>query len=156
MSRDMKTEPTHDADDLQLMRDARGAQLLPGPRVQAVMERNYVSLPAWFSAGQTASVLRQTGKSFALFGGPGGERLVTLAALEAVPPAKSACSCGSELGPGLAADASLDEALAVMERHQLDRVAVVMGRLLVGIVTRDAITDRLPTHAPRAGFRLAA
>ena len=152
----MKTEPDHHADDLQLLRGNRGYPRAPEPRLEEVMGRDFVSLPAWFSAAQAAKVLQQTGKSFALFAGAGGELLATRAELEATAPLKSAASCARPLGPAITIDASLDEAVTLMARRQLDSVAVVVGRLLVGILTRDAIAERLPIIVPRAGYRLAA
>jgi CBS domain-containing protein len=155
MGREMKTELDHHADDLQLLRETRGAPPAPQPRVEEVMARDFVSLPPWFSAAQAGAVLRQTGKSYALFGGPGAERLATLGELQAASPLKSAASCATPLGPAIAVDASLAEALTVMNKRQLDRSAVVLGRVLVGIVAREALIDRLPLVAGRA-FRLAA
>ena len=57
MGRDMKTEPDHHADDLQLLRGNRGYPRAPEPRLEEVMGRDFVSLPAWFSAAQAAKVL---------------------------------------------------------------------------------------------------
>ena len=152
----MKTEPDHHGDDLQLLQGIRGALRAPEPRVEQLMGRDFVSLPAWFSAAQAAKILQQTGKSFALFAGPGGDRLATRAELEAVEPMKSAAPCATPLGPAITIDASLDEAVSLMGRRKLDRVAVVVGRLLVGILTRDAIAERVPILVPQPGFRLAA
>jgi len=149
MGRDMKTESTPHADDLQLLRSSRGAQRAPEARVEELMARDFVSLPPWFSAAQASKVLRQTGKSFALFG---GQSLATVAELEA-GGARSAASCATPLGPVVAVEASLDYAWAVMERNRLDRVAVVLGRVLVGVVTREALAERRPG---RRAFRLAA
>jgi CBS domain-containing protein len=149
MGRDMKTQPTHQADDLQVLRDARASLPVSEPRVEELMARDFVSLPPWFSAAQAAKVLRQTGKSYALFG---GERLATALELEA-GGAKSAASCALPLGPALAVDVSLSQAWAVMERNRLPRVAVVLGRVLVGIVTREALAQQLPDHR---GLPLAA
>ena len=136
----MKTEPTHHADDLQLLRDTRAPRPVSEPRVEELMARDFVSLPPWFSAAQAAKVLRQTGKSYALFA---GERLATAVELEA-GGGKSAASCALPLGPALAVDVSSSQAWAVMERNRLPRVAVVLGRVLVGIVTREAVAEQLP------------
>ncbi len=154
MGRDMKIESNHPADDLHLLRAGRATLPVAEPRVEAIMARDFVSLPAWFSAAQAGKVMRQAGKSCSLFAGPGGELLATLADLDAASPAKSAASCAAPLGPGIRVDASPAQALAVMDRHQLDRVPVVMGRLLVGIVTRDVVEACRPVSSTAA--RLAA
>lgn len=140
----MKTEPTHHADDLQVLRDTRAQRPVSEPRVEELMARDFVSLPPWFSAAQAAKVLRQTGKSYALFA---GERLATAVELEA-GGGKSAASCALPLGPALAVDVSSSQAWAVMERNRLPRVAVVLGRVLVGIVTREAVAEQLPAGRP--------
>lgn len=149
MGRDMKTQSIPLTDDLQLLRGALAALTAPEGRAEQVMERDFVSLPAWFSAAQAAKVLRQTGKSYALFG---GERLATAEQLEG-GGAKSAASCALPLGPAITVDTSLSQAWAVMERHRLDRLPVALGRVLVGIVTRETLADRLPAPGDR---RLAA
>lgn len=149
MGRDMKTEPAHQADDLQLLRSSRGTQPAQQARVEEVMERDFVSLPGWFSAAQAGKVLRQTGKSYALFG---GQSMATVSELEA-GGAKSAASCATPLGPAILVDASVNHAWTVMEKAQLDRVAVVVGKVMVGVVTRDALSDR---RLARRDVRFAA
>ena len=153
MGREMKTESTsHDA-ELHLVRGRRFDQPTPGPRVEVLMSRDFVSLPPWFSAAQAAKVMRQTGKSHAVFG---GQRLATVAELEAGGPKsadRSAASCAAPFGPTITVDASLNEAWAVMEANHLDRVAVVLGRVLVGVVTRDALAAERPATRP---FQMAA
>jgi|GEM_PF-3658578 len=145
----MKTETILPADDRQLWRGTPGSRRAAEPRVEELMERDFVSLPAWFSAAQAGKVLRQTGKSYALFG---GDRVATLRELEA-GGGKGAASCARPFGPAVAVDASWGEAWTVLERHRLDRVAVVLGRVLVGIVTREALVERIPAGRP---LRLAA
>ena len=113
------------------------------------MERDFVSLPAWFSAAQAGKVLRQTGKSYALFA---GDRIATATELES-GGGKGAASCARSFGPAVGVDASWGEAWAVLERNRLDRVAVVLGRVLVGIITREALVERIPAGRP---LRLAA
>jgi len=145
----MKTDSIPPVDDLQLLRGARAAQTPPDLLAEHVMERDFVSLPAWFSAAQAAKILRQTGKSYALFG---GERLATTVELEG-GGGKSAASCAVPLGPAIAVDASLTQAWALMESHRLDRLPVALGRLLVGVVTRETLAAHLPG---RPDQRLAA
>lgn len=145
----MKTETTPHTDDLQLLRSSRAAQPVSETRVEEVMARDFVSLPPWFSAAQAAKVLRQTGKSCALFN---GRLLATVTELEA-GGAKSAASCATPLGPAISVAASLDDAWAIMQRKRLERAAVVLGGVLVGIVTREALADRLSV---RRAFPLAA
>lgn len=145
----MKIESTLHPDDLQLLRGARAAATTPALRAEDVMERDFVSLPAWFSAAQAAKVLRQTGKSYALFG---GERLATAAELEA-GGAKSAASCAFPLGPAVAVNSSLDRVWAIMQARRLDRLPVALGRVLVGVVTREALAGRVPESGDQ---RLAA
>jgi CBS domain-containing protein len=149
MGRDMKTEATHHADDLQILRDTRAAQPAPQARVEQFMARDFVSLPPWFSAAQAGKVLRQTGKTFALFR---GERLATAGELEA-GGAKSAASCARPLGPAIAVDASLEQAWNFLQKNRLDLLPVVLGRVLVGIITRESLAEQLPV-APN--LRLAA
>jgi CBS domain-containing protein len=149
MGRDMKPESTDRTDDLQLLRSSRGVEPVLETRVEEVMERDFVSLPPWFSAAQAAKVLRQTGKSYALFG---GQMLAAVTELEA-GGAKSAASCATPLGPAVAVEASLGHAWGVMQNHHLGRIAVVLGQVLVGVVTRESLAERLPG---RSALRLAA
>ena len=145
----MKTEATHHADDLHILRGSRAAQPARQTRVEELMARDFVSLPPWFSAAQAGKVLRQTGKSFALFS---GQRLATMAELEAGGD-KSAASCARELGPALAVDVSLDQAWNFLQKNRLDRLPVVLGRVMVGIITRDSLAEQMPV-VPK--LRLAA
>jgi len=145
----MKTETTPHADDLQVLRATRAALPATQLRVEELMARDFVSLPAWFSAAQAGKILRQTGKSYALFG---GDRLATAAELEA-GGAKGAASCARPLGPAVAIDASPHQVWSFLEKNRLDRVPVVLGRVLVGIVTREALAELLSTGST---LRLAA
>ena len=127
------------------------------PCVAEAMSSDFISLPAWFPAEKAASVLRLKSKGFAFISGPGGQTsLVALEELDGAPVRKSVAWCVRPLGPTVAQDATLDDAVALMDRHAIDHVPVVMGRLLVGIVTRDAAIDRLLAATVPQPLRLAA
>src|SRR3569833_952200 len=109
--RDMKPESTDRTDDLQLLRSSRGVEPVLETRVEEAMERDFVSLPPWFSAAQAAKVLRQTGKSYALFG---GQMLAAVTELEA-GGAKSAASCATPLNPAVTDKTTQSQAKRVMQ-----------------------------------------
>ena len=158
MGRESKTEWNRDVRDRRPSGEDGRLPLVNRTRVEDVMARSFVSLPAWFPAAKAAQVLRQTGKSFVLIGGPGGaQQMATLRELMTAPAEKSIAWCGSALGPDIAVDAGVDEALALMDRRGVDRVAVMLGKLLVG--SSRGVTPPLErsSDAPGTGSgRLAA
>jgi len=50
-------------------------------------------------------------------------------------------------------NSSLDQVWAIMQARRLDRLPVALGRVLVGVVTREALAGRVPASGDQ---RLAA
>ena len=143
----MKTEIRLERFHEYLRGEGRALAAVEPLRVERVMTQDFVSVPSWFPADKAASVLRHTGKAFALVAGPRGDNhLASLNDLLTAPSTKSVGWCAKPLGPTVANDTTFDEAMELMDAHSLDRVAVVFGRLLVGIVTRDPDERRVPAN----------
>jgi hypothetical protein len=130
------------------------------PVVEWVMTDDWISLPGWFAAEQAANVLRCKGKMYAMFGGggqPASGGLARVDELEAAPAGKSALWCARPFGPAVNQETTLDEAATLMDEHAVDRLPVVLGRLVIGVVSRDDVMDQLlAATVPRRGDNLAA
>ncbi len=130
------------------------------PLVEWVMTDDWMSLPAWFPADKAAQVLRCKGKTYAMFGGggqPASGGLARVDELEAAPAGKSAVWCARPFGPAVNQETTLDQAATLMDEHAVDRLPVVFGRLVIGVVSRDDVMDQLlAATVPRRGDDLAA
>ncbi|HEX2656972.1 MAG TPA: hypothetical protein VHU40_01815 [Polyangia bacterium] len=117
------------------------------------IERNCVSLPAWFPADKAAAVLRHQKKQFALLADQQGvTRVASLDQLTHAPATKSVLWCGRPLGPAVAPATSPEEALRLLDAHPEAFLPVVLGGVVLGILTRAALpsVSRFPVHAPAA------
>ena len=136
----------------------------PSPLVQAsplLIDRNCLSLPAWFPADKAAAVLRQQKKQFALLADHQGvTRVASLDELSQAPVTKSVLWCGRPLGPAVSSTTSADEALRTLEAHPGAFLPIVLGGVVLGILTRTSVAKiRVPAFSsaqPVGALSLAA
>jgi len=128
-----------------------------------VVERNCVSLPAWFPAEKAAAVLRQQKKQFALLADHQGvTRVASLDELSQAPATKSVLWCGRPLGPAVSPATSASEALRLLEAHPDAFLPVVLGGVVLGILNRATVATTairgpaLPSAALAGALSLAA
>jgi hypothetical protein len=118
--------------------------------LSSLADPSFAMLPAWFSAGQAAAVLKKLNRTFAVF--QQSDRRLAIAsreALTAAPPQRQALAYASTTtspspapSPSdicLAADSSHEAALATMNRLKVDRLLVQQGALTIGVLTRAAV-----------------
>lgn len=108
-------------------------------------EHNCLTLPAWFPADKAAAVLRQQKKQFVLLADQKGTtHAASLDQLERAPATKSVLWCGRPLGPAISPRTPLQEALRLMEAHVHTYLPIVMGGVVLGILTGNALTANSP------------
>ena len=123
---------------------------------------NFLTLPAWFPADKAGAVLRNKGKRFALItDGNGWASVADVRQLAVAPSTKSVSFCARPLGPAVAATASFDEAIRLMDTHHKAYLPMVVSGVIVGIVARDlargSATDPAnDTTGPQAAEKVAA
>jgi|GEM_PF-5597963 len=118
------------------------------------IEHNCLTLPAWFPADKAAAVLRQQKKQFVLLADhKGTTRAASLDQLEQAPVTKSVLWCGRPLGPAVSTSTPRHEALRLMETHVHSYLPIVMGGVVLGILTRQALSAKSPTAVTSAAVR---
>ena len=111
------------------------------PGVASAVERGSISLPAWFPVDKAASILRAGAAAFAFVTDRTGiAGTASLAELERAPRTKSVSYVAIPLGRELPLDASPEGALARMVAEGLEHLPIAIGGIIVGIVTRAAVT----------------
>jgi hypothetical protein len=126
----------------------RTSASVANPGIASAVERESVSLPSWFPVDKAASILRAGAATFAFVTdrtGIGGT--ASLAELERAPRTKSVSFVAIPLGRALPLDTSPEEALARMADAGLEHLPIEVGGLIVGIVTRTAVTALLASDA---------
>lgn len=136
-------------------RDGIRKTLLASPGIAPAVKRALVSLPAWFPAGQAAAVLRHHAAAFAFVTDRAGiSGTASLEDLAAAPRTKSVSFVATPLGHALSIDSTATEALASMRRQGHSHLPVVVGGLIIGMVTREALeplaTPGEPSLSPLA------
>lgn len=111
------------------------------PRVGDLARQNFVSLPAWFGSAKACAVLRFKAKDFALVSDEGGvQRVASFEQLAAAPAERGIAACAAPFGPGVALATPADRALQLMDAHGSDHAGVISGGVVVGVLSRDALT----------------
>lgn len=116
-------------------------------RVQDVMKREVSSLPADISVHEAAErMLRERSLAYAVTVDGQTEGLVTLDAVQAVPPERRAQTLAREIAvkaPALAPSEEAAKALSIMSETDAPQLAVAEDGRLVGSVSRDDIVREL-------------
>jgi len=121
-------------------------------RAGQLVERNVLTLPAWFPAAKAHAVLRLKRTPFALLADARGAHAVVHAdELATAAPERSLSGCATPLGPAISAQTPIDEALLFMNRHAALCLPVVMGGVVLGLLSRAAATEALAAQgSPRS------
>jgi predicted transcriptional regulator len=117
------------------------------PGITSAVEHQLVSLPAWFPAEKAAAILRHHATSFAFVTDRAGiSGTVSLADVATAPQTKTVSWIARPLGQAIPLDTTVAEALASMHHQALDHLPVAVGGLIIGIVTRAALTAIAPVE----------
>ena len=118
------------------------------------IEHNCLTLPAWFPADKAAAVLRQQRKQFVLLADhKGTTHAASLDQLEQAPATKSVLWCGRPLGPAVSTATPRHEALRLMETHVHSYLPILMGGVVLGILTRQALAANGPSAGTSSATR---
>lgn len=122
--------------------------------VAEVASARFVQLPSWFTVTSARRVMQAKGVGHALVE-KSGRVVGSVAAgtLAGAPDQQPVARWMMASTASVSADATVDQALAILSSEATDCLPVVAGRMLVGVVTRD---DLEAGHASVADRRSAA